>query len=134
MDSGQFLRRVRELTGFDRDHAELVVRATLVTLSTRISPGEADDLAAQLPDPLAACLPHEAEPCRFDPAEFKRRVARVVPLANDQAAPAIKAVFAVLNEAVSEGEMRQVLAQLGSDYESLVGLPTGPRAAAAQLH
>jgi uncharacterized protein (DUF2267 family) len=114
----------------DRDHAERVVRATLVTLSTRISPGEADDLAAQLPDALAACLPHEAEPCRFDPAEFKRRVARVVPLANDQAASAIRAVFTVLSEAVSEGELRQVLGQLGSDYENLVGLPTGPRAAA----
>jgi uncharacterized protein (DUF2267 family) len=121
---------VRELTGFDREHAELVVRATLVTLSTRISPGEADDLAAQLPDPLAACLPHEAEPSRFDPTEFKRRVARVVPLANDQAAPAIRAVFTVLSEAVSEGELWQVLAQLGAEYEALVGLPTGPRAAA----
>jgi uncharacterized protein (DUF2267 family) len=121
---------VRELTGFDREHAELVVRATLVTLSTRITPGEADDLAAQLPDPLAACLPHEAAPSRFDPAEFKRRVARVVPLANDQAAPAIRAVFTVLSEAVSEGELWQVLAQLGAEYEALVGLPTGPGAAA----
>lgn len=134
MDSGHFLRRVRETTGFDREHAEHVVRATLVTLSTRITPGEADDLAAQLPDWIAACLPHEAEPCRFDPVEFKRRVARVVPLTNEQAGPAIKAVFAVLNEAVTEGEMRQVLAQLGAEYESLVGLPTGPRAAAAPLH
>ena len=130
MDSGHFLNRVSEMTGFDRDRSEHLVRTTLVTLSTRISAGEADDLAAQLPDSLAACLPHESEPSRFDPTEFKRRVARILPLANEQAAPAIRAVFTVLAEAVSEGEMRQVLGQLGGHYESLVGMPTGPGASA----
>jgi len=125
VDSGHFLQRVSELTGFDRDRSEHLVRATLVTLGTRIAAGEANDLAAQLPDSLAACLEHESEPSRFDPTEFQRRVARVVPLANDQAAPAIRAVFTVLGEAVSEGEMRQVLSQLGSEYERLVGMPTG---------
>ena len=130
MDSGQFLNRVSELTGFDRDRSGLLVRTTLVTLGTRITAGEADDLAAQLPDALAACLQHESDPCRFDPGEFKRRVARIVPLANDQAAPAIRAGFTVLGEAVSEGELRQVLGQLGGEYESLVGMPTGQKARA----
>ena len=130
MDSGRFLSRVCELTGFDRERSEQLVRATLVTLGTRIAPGEADDLAAQLPDSLGVCLQHESEPSRFDSAEFKRRVARLVPLANDQAAPAIQAIFTVLREAVSEGEMRQVLGQLGSEYERLVGMPTGPHATA----
>jgi uncharacterized protein (DUF2267 family) len=99
--------------------------------STRISPGEADNLAAQLPDSFAACLQHESEPARFDPGEFKRRVARVVPLTNEQAAPSIRAVFTVLGEAISEGELRQVLGQLGGEYEALVGMPTGPHAAAS---
>lgn len=128
MDSGRFLNRVCELTGFDRDRSEHLVRATLVTLGTRISAGEADDLAAQLPGSFAACLQHESEPSRFGPAEFERRIARIVPLANDQAAPAIRAVFTVLGEAVSDGELRQVLAQLGGGYESLVGMPTGQKA------
>jgi uncharacterized protein (DUF2267 family) len=130
MDTDRFIKRVSELSGLDRDHAALTTRATLVTLGTRISPGEADDLAAQLPGPLAACLPHEAEAERFHPGEFERRVARVVPLANHQAPGAIRAVFAALNEAVSEGELHQVLGQLGGEYESLVGLPTGPHAQA----
>ncbi len=128
MDSGQFLKRVSELTGFDRERSELLVRTTLVTLGTRIAPGEADDLAAQLPDSLGAALQHESEPSRFGPDEFKRRVARIVPLANDQAAAAIRAVFTVLGEAISDGERRQVLAQLGSEYEALVGMPTGQAA------
>lgn len=130
MDSGRFLNRVCELTGFDKERAERVVRATLVTLGTRIDPGEADDLAAQLPDSFGACLRHESEPSRFHPAEFERRVARVVPLANEQAASAIQAVFVVLAEAISEGELRQVLGQLGTEYETLVGMPTGRHAAA----
>lgn len=130
MDSGKFMKRVRELTGMDKEHAEHLVRAVLVTLSTRITPGEADDLAAQLPPSLGACLRDENEPSRFGPDEFKRRVARVVPLANEQAVPAIGAVFTVLAEAVSEGEMRQVLHQLGTEYESLVGMPTGEHAMA----
>ncbi len=41
-------------TGLDREHAEAAVRATLVTLGARIDPGEADDLAAQLPEAFAA--------------------------------------------------------------------------------
>jgi uncharacterized protein (DUF2267 family) len=130
VDSGRFFNRVSELTDFPRDRSELLARTTLVTLGTRISAGEADDLAAQLPGSLGACLEHECEPCRFPPDEFKRRVARIVPLANEQAAPAIRAVFTVLAEAVSEGEMRQVLMQLGGEYESLVGMPTGQHAAA----
>lgn len=129
MDSGRFVKRVCELTGFERERSELLVRATLVTLGTRISPGEADDLAAQLPDSFAACLRHECEAARFDPTEFKRRVGRIVPLSNDQVAPAIRSVFTVLAEAVSEGEMRQVLAQLGGKFESLAGMPTGQHAA-----
>lgn len=125
MDSARFLKRVEELTGLDKERAERTTRATLVMLGTRIDPGEADDLAAQLPEPLAACLPHEGEAERFGPAEFERRVARVVPLHTEQTPPAVRAVFTVLSEAVSEGEMRQVLGQLGHHYESLTGLPTG---------
>ena len=59
-------------------------------------------------------------------------VARIVPLANDQAPKAIRAVFTALSEAVTEGELRQVLGQLGADYEPLVGLPTGTHAHASR--
>ena len=128
MDAPHFVKRVAEETGFDHDRAEHLVRTTLVTLGTRISAGEADDLAAQLPHSLGVTLRHECEPCRFPPSEFERRVARIMPLANEQTAPAIRAVFEVLAEAVSEGELRQVLGQLGHQYEQLVGMPTGTHA------
>jgi uncharacterized protein (DUF2267 family) len=131
MDANTFVKRVAELTAFDRDRSALLTRTTLVTLGTRITPGEADDLAAQLPEPLDACVRHESDPCRFKPDEFQRRVARIVPLANEQAQDAIQSVVLVLTEAISDGEVREVLGQLGADYERLLGLPTGPHASAA---
>ena len=59
-----------------------------------------------------------------------RRVARVVPLSNEQVPQAVRAVFTVLREAVSEGELKDVLHQLGGDYTTLVGTPTGTLASA----
>jgi uncharacterized protein (DUF2267 family) len=122
-----FVKRVAELSGFDKEIAERVVRATLLNLGTRIDAGEADDLAAQLPDPIGACLRHKGKAERFPPSEFVRRVACVVPLSNKQGPGAIRAVFTVLSEAVSEGELRDVVHQLGRDYTALVGAPTGTR-------
>ena len=54
-----------------------------------------------------------------------RRVACVVPLSNEQGAHAVRAVFTVLREAVSEGELKDVLHQHGREYTTLVGSPTG---------
>jgi uncharacterized protein (DUF2267 family) len=125
VDSPTFLKRVCELTGLDKEHAERAVRATFVMLGTRIDPGEADDLAAQLPNSFGHCLRHEGEAARFAPSEFQRRVACVVPLANEQARDAIRAVFTVLAEAISPGELEDVLRQLSHDYGKLVGMPTG---------
>jgi uncharacterized protein (DUF2267 family) len=125
MDSPTFVKRVAELSGVDKEIAERVVRATLLNLGTRIDPGEADDLAAQLPEAIGVCLRHAWKVQRFPPNEFMRRVACVVPLGTEQGAHAVRAVFTVLREAVSEGELKDVLHQLGGDYATLVGAPTG---------
>jgi uncharacterized protein (DUF2267 family) len=125
MDAPTFIRRTAELTGLDKEHAERALRVILVTLGTRLDPGEADDLASQLPAPFGALLRHESKPERFPPEEMVRRVVHLVPLSNEQAHRAIRAVFAVLAEAVSEGELEDVLGQLSADYSGLVGLPTG---------
>ena len=125
MDAPTFVKRVSELTGLDKDHADRAVRATLVMLGTRIDPGEADDLAAQVPDHFAHCLRNEWQAESFPPTEFVRRVTCVVPLSNEQARGAVRAVFTVLSEAVSKGELEDVLLQLEADYTQLVGMPTG---------
>jgi uncharacterized protein (DUF2267 family) len=125
MDSTTFVKRVAELSGVDKAIAERVVRATLLNLGTRIDPGEAEDLAAQLPEAIAVCLRHKWKAQRFPPNEFMRRIACVVPLSNEQSPQAVRAVFTVLREAVSEGELNDVLHQLGAEYTTLVPTPTG---------
>jgi uncharacterized protein (DUF2267 family) len=125
VDAPTIVRRVAELTGLDKEHAERALRVTLVLLGTRIDPGEADDLAAQLPETYKVFLHHETKAERFPPEEFLRRVVHLVPLTNQQARQAVHAVFTVLAEAVSEGELHDVLSQLDADYTGIVGMPTG---------
>lgn len=50
------MTRVAELSGVDKEIAERVVRATLLNLGTRIDPGEAHDLAAQLPEAVGVAV------------------------------------------------------------------------------
>jgi uncharacterized protein (DUF2267 family) len=122
MQYDEFISKVAERTGVEREQAEAVTRATLATLAARITHGEAEDLAAQLPDGLKGPLrtgPAEAEP--FDLAEFKRRVAQHAGIPQDEAERAIAAVFATLSEAVTGGEFDDVLSQLPKEYRELVG-------------
>jgi uncharacterized protein (DUF2267 family) len=125
MDAPTFIKRVAELGGFDKAVAERVVRAVLLNLGTRIDPGEAHDLASQLPHAIGACLEHDWRAERFPPREFVRRVVCVVPLSSEQGESAVRVVFKVLSEAVSAGELKDVLHQLGGDYTALVGVQTG---------
>jgi uncharacterized protein (DUF2267 family) len=125
MDAPTFIKRVAEIGGFDKAVAERVARATLLNLGTRIDPGEAHDLASQLPRALGACLEHDWRAQRFPSHEFVRRVACVVPLSHEQGEGAVRTVFRVLGEAVSEGELKDVRHQLGADYSALAGAPTG---------
>jgi len=75
MDSPTFVKRVAELSGVDKEIAERVVRATFLNLGTRIDPGEADDLAAQLPEAIGACLRHKWKAQRLShlPAVSRQR-------------------------------------------------------------
>jgi uncharacterized protein (DUF2267 family) len=117
----EFISKVAERSGVERDRADAVVRATLATLATRITPTEADDLAAQLPQQLKEPLLSGPEhPERFDPTEFVRRVAGQAELSEEQAGNAVRAVFATLSEAVTGGEFDDILAQLPDEYGQLV--------------
>jgi uncharacterized protein (DUF2267 family) len=110
-----------EEAGLDYEHAERALRAFLVNLGTSLAAGEADDLAAQLPEPFAACVRHEIEPRPFPPEELIRRVVHTVPLTSDQARAAVQALFAILAEAVGAGRLDDLRVQLGAQYAELAG-------------
>ncbi|MER7405994.1 DUF2267 domain-containing protein [Streptomyces sp. NPDC000070] len=124
MQYHEYLARVRELGEYgSREEATKVTEAVLSVLAQRISPGEVDDLASQLPGPLGQTLtaakPRQAESFGID--EFYRRVAERIGARPRTAEWDAGAVLTALADAVSGGELNQILSQLPSGYAVLFG-------------
>jgi uncharacterized protein (DUF2267 family) len=98
------------------------VRATLSTLSERLTFEEAKDLAAQLPGEIAACLSispvMHAQRLSLD--EFFYRVATREKAHPPDAICHARVVMEVLSEAVTKGEMEDVLGQLPAEFRTFV--------------
>jgi uncharacterized protein (DUF2267 family) len=122
MDYKTFTKTAAERAGMPEDTAERVERATLRTLADRISGGEAQDLASQLPDPLKDSLRPPGEQAEsFDVDEFVRRVAERADVGREEARTGATAVLTTIREAVTSGEFEDVVSQLSQDYRELVG-------------
>jgi uncharacterized protein (DUF2267 family) len=104
-----------------RGEAERATRATLETLAERLTGEEAKDLAAQLPRELAEHLLHKWSEHgeRFSLEEFFARVSVVEGVDVPEAIFHAQAVIAVLCEAVSQGEIDDVRAQLPAEFDRL---------------
>lgn len=102
----------------DQQEALRATRATFETLAERLSGGEAHDLAAQLPRELGCFLEHEDEHRgeRFGLDEFLDRVSKRESVDKPAGTFHARVVLEVLQEAVSAGEIRDVLAQLPDEY------------------
>lgn len=113
----EFLSAVQRRSGLDRDLAEAYVQATLNTLAERITRGEAEDLAAELPPALRPWLEHtRAKAERVSAREFLRRVADRVPVLDQpEVETAVSAVLVTIRETVSGKEVRDMLSQLPDD-------------------
>jgi uncharacterized protein (DUF2267 family) len=113
----EFIARVAEYADLSEEDAEKLTRATLATLAERITGGEAQDLAAQLPGPLKTALTGAQENAEaFSFEEFVERTAERAGTDVDVAEVAVVAVFATLRDAVTPGEFDDVLSQLPSDF------------------
>jgi uncharacterized protein (DUF2267 family) len=120
----EFIRSVAQGADISWEDAERLTAATLRTLAERISGGEAEDLAAQLPKELKPHLTGVAEEAeRFDVDIFVVRVAERAGTDPDQALAHAGAVFATLREAVTAGELDDIAAQLPDGLRDLVGFP-----------
>ncbi|MFJ8468912.1 DUF2267 domain-containing protein [Streptomyces swartbergensis] len=124
MQYHEYLARVRELGEYgSQEEAAKVTEAVLSVLAHRISPGEVDDLASQLPGPLGQTLiaakPQQAESFGID--EFYRRVAERIGARPRTAEWDASAVLTALADAVSGGALNQILSQLPSGYAVLFG-------------
>jgi uncharacterized protein (DUF2267 family) len=117
----EFIDAVAERAALPRPSAEKLTHAALRVLAERISGGEAEDLAAQLPRELKADLePPQEDAQSFGAYEFARRMAERSGLADTDAEAALVAVLSTLREAVTPGEFDDVLSQLGEEFAELV--------------
>lgn len=123
-----FLERVRKSAGLKDDRqAEIAVRSTLETLGERLHKTEREKLAAQLPNVIKEHLGSRPDHDFFLLEEFYTRVAARAGIRYPHAVEQARAVIEVLKEAVSPGELADVLANLTKDYEELFGIKeTGP--------
>jgi uncharacterized protein (DUF2267 family) len=121
MDHETYVRTVAERAGVPPEKAEEVTHAALETLAERITRGEAEDLASELPKPLQEWLVSptpEAERFGFD--EFVDRVSRRAHVSPREAREGVRAELTTLRDAVSDGEFQQVMSQLPQDFRAAV--------------
>jgi uncharacterized protein (DUF2267 family) len=125
MEQDEFLKKVAQQADVSLEKADALTSATLRTLAERISGGEAEDLAEQLPTELKPILMPADEPAQpFDAEEFVRRVADRAGTDPDQATAGVRAVFNTLREAVTPGEIDDITSQLPKDLRGLIGAPS----------
>lgn len=118
----EFIDAVADRANVAPDRAQILARATLQTLAERLSGGEAQDLAAELPEPLQDPLrrPIDKPPERFGVEEFVRRTAGRAGVDAEQAKEGVRAVLTTVREAVGGGEFRDVMSQLPKEYREVI--------------
>ncbi|MFR9779414.1 DUF2267 domain-containing protein [Micromonospora sp. MS34] len=119
MEYQDFINAVAARAKVSTDQAATLTRSTLQTLAYRISAGQAEDLAYQLPDGLAAHLSRPlggemAAPFGFE--EFVRRVGDDPDVDRALAGAAVPAVLTTLREAVTRDEFENAAAQLPKEF------------------
>lgn len=122
MKYDEFIKHVQTLAQLDsREAAERATRATLETIKERVVGNEASQLAAQLPAEFAGYLTgREGENGRhFSLMEFYQRVQEKEGVEPTAAAIHARAVFSVLQSAVTPGEFTDLRANFSHDYEEL---------------
>ncbi len=127
MKHDKFIKQVQGAAQLNsQPEVERAIPATLETLKERIVGDEASQLAAQLPPEIGQYLQgREGENGQFFPLlDFYRRVSEKEGVEPTTAAIHVRAVFSVLQEAVTPGEIADVRANLSEDYEELFPAPS----------
>jgi len=101
------------------DEAVRAIRSTLAVFGRRLHGGQAEHLASQLPKEIAEYLPTDSEGDAFSMQEFLEKVAAEEEVDLPVSVHHTRAVLSVLQDAVTEGEMRDVRGQLPQDWQPL---------------
>ena len=126
MKHDEFVAAVRERGEYaDQSEAEEVATWVLEVLARRLTSEEADDLAAQLPDPLAKAVQRRGDqPAETSGVEeFLRQVAERIGARPGTAEWDASAVLSTIAEAISGGQLSHLLSLLPPGYAPLFGKP-----------
>ncbi|MDV2991606.1 MAG: hypothetical protein N4J56_001260 [Chroococcidiopsis sp. SAG 2025] len=134
MKYDEFIKHVQTVAQMDsREDAQRATQATLETIRERIVGNEAKDLASQLPQQLGEYLHgregEDGQP--FSMEEFLQRVSDKEQVEPTVAANHVRAVFAVLQNAVTPGEFTDFKANFSEDYIDLFATGSNLGASAA---
>lgn len=125
MREAEFLEQVQARADLPTtERAEQITTGVLETLGERLAFGEQDRLAAQLPKPLKELLHQRPRTDtrntdRYPLSEFYQRVAARTDTSVGEARHLSAVVVSALMEAVSRGEIEDVIAELGGQYRTL---------------
>lgn len=124
MQDDEFYGLVQEAGHLDTtDRARTATEAVLETLGETLTGGEAEDVAAQLPGELATIIDGaDHDGAGYDRPDFVERVAeqlRGTETEPDDAERYADAVTDALAVALTDGELRDLTAQLDDDLEPL---------------
>ncbi|MBD2304557.1 DUF2267 domain-containing protein [Chroococcidiopsis sp. FACHB-1243] len=134
MKYDEFIKHVQTVAQMDsREDAQRATQATLETIRERIVGNEAKDLASQLPQQFCEYLRgregEDGQP--FSMEEFLQRVSAKEQVEPTVAANHVRAVFAVLQNAVTPGEFTDFKANFSDDYIDLFATGSNLGASAA---
>ncbi|MBD0386095.1 MAG: DUF2267 domain-containing protein [Nostoc sp. C3-bin3] len=124
MEYDEFITHVQSLTQSDsREEAERATRATLETLKERLANDEAQELAASLPQQLGDYLRGKEgdSGSSFNLQEFIARASQKEDIEPTTVAIHVRAVFAVLQNAISPELFAVLHSHFSHDYEELFG-------------
>jgi uncharacterized protein (DUF2267 family) len=121
VDYESFIAAVEQEAHTSREEAERATRATLHTLAERLSGGEAQHVAAELPPQAAEWLRDGKKAERFGLAEFLHRVAEREGVPEETAREHARAVFAALGRALEEKELHDMISELPKEFRDLAG-------------
>ena len=127
MQYDEFIRQVQDQANLESpDEGAGITRAVLETLGERLDRTVRDGVEAQLPRELKGFLLNRAGPApeRYNLVEFYKRVGARADLKYYDAAERTWQVFAVLKQAIPEGEVQDILKSLPEEFGELFGKDT----------
>lgn len=120
MTYDDLLGRVAVGAGLEKEEANRVTRAFFQTLAKRLGNDEAREFATQLPTELQDTLaPTDPDVETFSVDEFLDRVGEEAGIEPARVEQAAHAVWRVVNDAVSNGELGDVESQLPDAFVTL---------------